>query len=290
MSEKPATLRATFLARRSEIEAAYPGLCGVGLRAHAGVILVVGLAVAVYLGALWVLEFSPAVILHGLWRLVDISSLMLPPTPGTWERFLLYLDSLGQTLSIALLGTLSAALLAVPLGFLAARNVVANGVLHVLTRRCLDTIRSIDTLIWALIWINVVGLGPFAGALAIASADLAAFAKLMSEAIEAADNRPVEAVVASGGLRLAGIRFGIVPQVMPVFLSQVLYFFESNTRSATIIGVVGAGGIGLWLSEAIRVLEWQETAFLILMVLVTVAVIDVLSQHLRGAIIGHRSR
>ena len=245
-------------------------------------------ALLVYAVGLYELEFSPGTIFHGLWRLADIVGLMLPPSPGTWDRFLLYLDALGQTLSIALLGTLTAALLSIPFGFLAARNVVANWLLHILTRRSLDTIRSVDTLIWALIWINVVGLGPFAGALAIASSDFASYAKLMSEAIEAADHRPVEGVAASGGGHLTAIRFGIVPQVLPILASQVLYYFESNTRSATIIGVVGAGGIGLHLAEAIRVLEWQETSFLILMVLVTVAAIDALSQRLRGAIMGRR--
>jgi phosphonate transport system permease protein len=155
-----------------------------------------------------------------------------------------------------------------------------------MTRRGLDTIRSVDTLIWALIWINVVGLGPFAGMLAIASTDFAALAKLMSEAIETADQGPVEGVISSGGGRLDVIRFGLLPQVLPVFASQALFFFESNTRSATIIGIVGAGGVGLYLSEMIRVLEWQEAAFLILMVLLTVAVIDMISRRLRAAIMG----
>jgi len=211
---------------------------------------------------------------------------MLPPSTG--GHFWLYLDALGQTLSIALLGTLLAAVFALPLGFLAARNVVPNWVLHMLARRSLDTVRSIDALIWALIWINVVGLGPFAGLLAIATADVGALAKLMSEAIEAADRRPVEAVRACGGGRLQEIRFGLLTQILPVFASQLLYFFESNTRSATIIGIVGAGGIGLHLYEQIRVLEWQQAAFLILLVLIAVAIIDAVSQRLRSALIGKR--
>ena len=284
MSDAPADLRGAFLARRAGIEAAHPQVFGAGWRARAGSLAIIGGALLLYVVGLVVLEFSPGAIFHGLWRLGDIFLLMLPPSPGTWDHFLLYLDALGQTLSIALLGTLTAALLSVPFGFLAARNVVANRLAHLLTRRGLDTIRSVDTLIWALIWINVVGLGPFAGALAIASSDFGAYAKLMSEAIEAADHRPLEGVAASGGGRLAAIRFGIVPQVLPILASQVLYYFESNTRSATIIGVVGAGGIGLHLAEAIRVLEWQETSFLILMVLVTVAAIDAVSRRLRAAI------
>jgi phosphonate transport system permease protein len=177
-------------------------------------------------------------------------------------------------------------LIALPLGFLSARNVVAGRILHFLTRRTLDCVRSVDTLIWALIWINVVGLGPFAGALAIACTDLAGLAKLMSEAIETAAAGPVEGVLSVGGGRLATIRFGLLPQVLPIFASQALYFFESNTRSATIIGIVGAGGIGLYLSEMIRVLEWREVSFLILMVLITVGVIDAISRRLRAAIMG----
>jgi phosphonate transport system permease protein len=96
-------------------------------------------------------------------------------------------------------------------------------------------------------------------------------------------------VLSAGGSQLHAVRYGMVPQVLPVFASQMLYFFESNTRSATIIGIVGAGGIGLQLSEQIRVLEWQQVSFLILMVLVTVAALDWVSQRLRGAIIGQRA-
>ncbi len=243
-------------------------------------------ALAVYAAGLMMLDISPTRVWHGLGQLGTIAGLMLPPSAG--GHFLLYLDALGQTLSIAFLGTMLAAGVALPFGFLAARNVVANRMVHVLARRSLDTVRSIDVLVWALIWINVVGLGPFAGVLAIASSDCGSLAKLMSEAIETADRKPVEGVLASGGGRLMTIRFGLVPQVLPIFASQLLYFFESNTRSATIIGIVGAGGIGLHLYEQMRVLEWQEVAFLILMVLATVAAIDVVSRRLRLAIIGRR--
>jgi phosphonate transport system permease protein len=248
---------------------------------------IIGVATVIYLASFPLLDMSPLRIWSGLGQLFTIIGLMLPPSAGGHAA--LYLEALGQTLSIALLGTLAAGILAFPLGFLAARNVVAGRVLHVLARRSLDTVRSVDALIWALIWINVVGLGPFAGALAIASADLGALGKLMSEAIETADRKPIEGVVASGGSKLLAIRFGIIPQVLPVFASQLLYFFESNTRSATIIGIVGAGGIGLHLFEAIRVLEWQQASFLILIVLLTVAAIDFVSQRLRAAIIGRRA-
>ena len=279
-------MKAEFLARRNDLEARYgAALAGSGGgRVMTIVLLAAGLAV--YAGGLFMLDISPIRIWQGLGQLGTIVVLMLPPSTG--GHFALYLSALGQTLSIAFLGTFLAAVLAAPFGFLAARNVAANRAVHILTRRSMDTVRSIDTLIWALIWIGVVGLGPFAGALAIASSDFGAMAKVMSEAIETADRKPIEGVVASGGGRFSAIRFGIVPQVLPVFASQLLYFFESNTRSATIIGIVGAGGIGLHLYEQIRVLEWQQVSFLILMVLVTVAAIDLISRRLRMAIIGRR--
>ena len=194
-----------------------------------------------------------------------------------------------ETVAIALLGTVAAAVLALPVGLLAARNVTAQRIVRFFARRSLDTIRSVDILIWALIWINVVGLGPFAGALAIMTSDIGSFGKLFSEAIEAADRKPVEGIASTGGSHLMGIRFGILPEVFPVLASQVLYYFESNTRSATIIGIVGAGGIGLHLAEAIRTLELQQTSFIILMILVTVAAIDVVSSQLRFAMIGRRA-
>jgi phosphonate transport system permease protein len=243
---------------------------------------------ALLIFALIFLEFSPIKIWNGLGRLGEFARLMVPPTYGTDAKLLMYLKALAETLGIALLGTLAAALLAFPLAFLAAKNVVANRIVHFFSRRLFDTIRGVDTLIYALIWINVVGLGPFAGVLAIMTADLGAFGKLFSEAIETSDKRPVEGVMASGGGALHAIRFGIIPQVLPVIASQALYYFESNTRSATIIGIVGAGGIGLHLAEQIRTLEWQHVSFLILMILVTVAIIDWVSTRLRFAIIGAR--
>ncbi len=225
----------------------------------------------------------------GIFMLGSFLRLMLPPDPGSWAQAMIYLHALGETLSIAFLGTLGGALLAFPASLLAARNVVANRIIHFLARRSLDTVRGIDTLIWALIWVGVVGLGPFAGILALVCSDFGTFGKLFSEAIEAADKKPVEGIQAAGGNHLHGVRFGLLPQVIPILLSQLLYYFESNTRSATIIGIVGAGGIGLQLAEQIRVLEWQKVSFLILLILIAVSAIDWMSGRLRFAIIGRRT-
>jgi phosphonate transport system permease protein len=245
-------------------------------------------ALILLLGGMAGLGFFSGAFLSGIGKLGEIAGLMLPPNPGDWAHVRLYAMSLVETVAISFLGTLGASILAVPLALLAANNVTTQRVLRFLSRRSLDTIRSIDILIWALIWINVVGLGPFAGVLAIMTSDVGNFGKLFSEAIEAADRRPVEGIVSTGGGRVLGIRFGILPEVFPVLASQVLYFFESNTRSATIIGIVGAGGIGLHLAEAIRTLELQQASFIILIILVAVAAIDVVSNQLRFALIGRR--
>ncbi len=223
-------------------------------------------------------------IFGGLGKLGHVLGFMLPPAHNGY--FWDFMGGIFETLAMAFLGTLLAAIMGVPLGFLGAKNVVPQWVFHFGLRRFFDGIRGIDQLIWALIFINVVGLGPFAGILAIAVGDTGTFGKLFAEAIENIDKRQVEGVRAAGGNKIQVIRFGMLPQVFPVILSQVLYYFESNTRSATILGIVGAGGIGLQLSDRIRVYNWDEAAFIILMILVTVAIIDVISRHVRERFIG----
>ena len=272
---------------REQLRAKYPEIFDrpAAARLVTPAMLVAAFAVFVY--GLVDLGFSPAKLYNGLSQLGWITLMMIPPDPGS--SLPAYLSALGETLSIALLGTTIAAITALPFSLLAARNIIPSGWLRFPVRRFFDSIRGVDTLIWALVWINVVGLGPFAGVLAIALSDFGAFGKLFSEAIEAADRKQVEGIRASGGNALHEIRFGLMPQVLPVIAGQVLYFIESNTRSATIIGIVGAGGIGLQLAEQIRVLEWQKVSFLILMILVAVAVIDFVSSKLRFAIIGKRA-
>jgi phosphonate transport system permease protein len=269
------------------LRAKYPDVFDRPASARLAMPAVILAVLAIFVFGLVDLGFSPAKLVSGLSQLGWITLMMIPPDPGS--SLPAYLAALGETLSIALLGTTLAAVAALPVSLLAARNIIPSNLLRFPVRRFLDSIRGVDTLIWALVWINVVGLGPFAGVLAIAVSDFGAFGKLFSEAIEAADKKQVEGIRASGGSALHEIRFGLMPQVLPVIAGQVLYFIESNTRSATIIGIVGAGGIGLQLAEQIRVLEWQKVSFLILMILVAVAVIDWISGKLRFAIIGQRA-
>ncbi|MBN9436671.1 phosphonate ABC transporter, permease protein PhnE [Bosea sp. (in: a-proteobacteria)] len=259
------------------------------LKARIITLAVIGGLVGLFVYGLSTLETSFARFFAGFANLGTFVVLMLPPDPGSLARAVIFVKALFETIAIAFLGTILAAILAFPLGFLAAKNVVANRVVHFFARRSMDTVRGVDALIWALIWVNVVGLGPFAGMLAIMTSDLGAFGKLFSEAIEAADRKPVDGVASVGGGKLHEIRFGLIPQVLPVIASQVLYYIESNTRSSTIIGIVGAGGIGLYLAETIRTLEWQQVSFLILLILAAVTTIDFISGKLRHAIIGKRA-
>lgn len=247
-----------------------------------GPVMIVGLCVF----SIWRLDISFGRIGPGLASLLNFIGLMFPPSTGGHLK--LFLTAMGETLAIAFLGTLAAAGLAIPLALLAAANTSPNAMLRFLVRRLLDVIRGVDTLIWALVFVGVVGLGPFAGILAIGVSDTGALGKLFSEAIEATRARERETVVASGGTVLMGVRFGLVPQVLPIISGQVLYFFESNTRSATIIGIVGAGGIGLQLSEQIRTYDFDQVAFIVLLILGAVAAIDWISGKLRFAIIGWR--
>jgi phosphonate transport system permease protein len=248
-----------------------------GMAAFAFVILCIGLVEA---------EFSVARMIAGASRLGDFAVLMMPPDPG--KNLQLYVFAMIDTLGIALLGTVIGAALAFPLAILASRNVLPVWFVRFCLRRSFDTVRGVETLIWALIWISAVGMGPFAGVLAMATADFGAFGKLFSETIETADQRPVEGIRSTGGTTAQEFRYGVLPQVMPVIAGQVLYYFESNTRSATIIGIVGAGGIGLHLSELIRTLEWQQVSFIVLLILVVVAAIDFLSSRLREMIGGQK--
>ena len=228
---------------------------------------------------LWRVDASPERIWEGLGKLGWLVALMWPPSPGGALTELL--EALAETVAMAFFGTLIAVVIALPLCFLGAGNVVASALMRFTVRRSYDGLRGIDSLVWALIFVSAVGMGPFAGILALAVPDIGLLAKVFSEALESADRRQVEAVRSSGGSRLQAIRFGLIPQVAPLMLSQILYTFESNTRSATILGVVGAGGIGLALGDRIRLNNWDEAAFIVLLILVTVAVIDSLSRRIR---------
>jgi phosphonate transport system permease protein len=206
-----------------------------------------------------------------------------------WDHVELWRSML-ETIAMAYLGTMLAALVAVPLGFMGARNVIPQPVFRFLTRRLFDGMRGLDQLIWALVFVRAMGLGPIAGVLAIMMAEIGVLAKLFSEAIEAIDHRQVEGIVSVGAGPIARLRYAVLPQVLPVMISQALYQIESNSREATILGLVGAGGIGLRLSERIQINAWDQVAYIIVLILISVAVIDTVSRYLRLRLIGVAGR
>jgi len=194
---------------------------------------------------------------------------------------------LGQTIVMAFVGTLFASAIAFPLSFMAARNITPSFLTNQVTKRLFDFLRSVDMLIWALFFTRAFGPGPLAGISAIFFTDTGTLGKLYSEALENIDEKQREGVRSLGANPVLVQRFGVVPQVLPVFVSQSLYFWESNTRSATIIGAVGAGGIGLKLWEAMRTnSDWENVAYMVLLILFVVYVFDTISTRLRGLLIG----
>jgi phosphonate transport system permease protein len=245
---------------------------------------------AVFLGlvayTLVLFDFTPARIAGGFGKLADVLGFMLPPHVwATWEEFLEPVAAIGETLAMAFLGTLFAAVVALPLGFLGARNVLRLPVLRFGVRRGFDALRSLEQIILALIFIRAFGLGPLAGIFAIAVSDIGSLSKLFAEAIENVDRRPVEGVTAAGASRLQALRLAVTPQVLPVLTSHVLYYFESNTRSASTLGIVGAGGIGYTLADRIGANNWPEVMSILILLLITVGAIDAVSGRLRSRVI-----
>jgi phosphonate transport system permease protein len=202
-----------------------------------------------------------------------------PPNFTDWRMFL---DETLVTVQIAVWGTFLAILCAIPLGILCSENLVPWSVSQP-TRRLMDVFRSINEMVYAMLFVVVVGLGPFAGVMALWVHTTGVLAKLFAEAVEASDPRPVEGVRATGASWLQEVIFGVIPQVLTLWISYSLYRFESNVRSATVLGLVGAGGIGQVLWEDVRGFYYAETAAVMIIIVIVVSLIDLFSQRLRKA-------
>lgn len=220
-----------------------------------------------------------------VWRLV--SRMVVWQDMGTWQYGNIY-TGIAQTIAMAFLGTLLGTIFALGLGFLAAKNTMPVFVIRHGVRRVLDIFRGVDGVVWGLVFVRAVGLGPLAGVLAIWVSDMGNLAKLYSEAIENIDRKQVEGVRATGADSARIIRYGYIPQILPVFISLSLYSFESSVRSATILGLVGAGGIGMIIIERFRAGLFDQVAFVVLNVLVVIAIIDYGSGLIRKRFIGER--
>ena len=197
--------------------------------------------------------------------------------------------AIGETILMAFLGTMGAAIIALPLAFLAAKRFAPVMAVRFAMRRVFDFVRGVDALIWTVVLARAFGPGPMTGALAILVTDTGTFGKIFSEALENVDEKQIEGVSSTGAKPLQRYRFGVIPQVVPVLLSQILYFLESNTRSATIIGAITGGGIGLLITQAIQTQkDWEEVAYYIVLVILMVMLMDWLSGKLRGLLIGSK--
>jgi phosphonate transport system permease protein len=242
---------------------------------------------AIFVGAVvlawaaWDTGADPARLVRGLPWIADFVRRMLPPDLTVLPAAL---KGAAVTVEIALLGTAAAAVLALPLGFVSARNVAPPPVFYP-ARTVLNLFRSVDTLVYALIFVAAVGLGPFPGVLAVVAYTTTSLAKLYSEAIEGIEPGPVDAITATGATRLQILRFGVLPQVLPLFLSYVLYRLETNIRAATVLGFVGAGGIGFYLQTYLRMIDYTAASTALLVTIAMVVVVDAVSSRVRAHLV-----
>ena len=246
------------------------------MRRAVGFVVVAALA-----WAAWDTGADPLRLLRGLPWLLDFVVRMLPPDPSVLPAAL---AGAVTTLEIALLGTAAAAILALPLGFVSARNVAAPPVFYP-ARAALNFFRSVDTLVYALVFVAAVGLGAFPGVLAVIAYTTTSLAKLYSEAIEGIERGPVDAITATGATRLQILRYGVLPQVLPLFLSYVLYRLETNIRAATVLGFVGAGGIGFYLQTYLRMIDYPAASTVLLVTVLMVMAVDFVSSRLRERLV-----
>ena len=243
----------------------------------------VGWAVALaFLVWSWrVAEMRPMTLITESGNILTLIKDFFPPDFTDWR---LYATEMVVTLQVAIWGTLLAVVCAVPLGILSSDNIVPWWVYHPV-RRLMDAARAINEMVFAMLFVVAVGLGPFAGVLALWVHTTGVLAKLFSEAVEAIEPSPVEGVRSTGASFLEEVVYGVIPQVFPLWISYSLYRFESNVRSATVVGMVGAGGIGMVLWELIRSFAFEQTCAVMALIVLVVVVFDMLSQQLRKRVL-----
>ncbi|QIB35045.1 phosphonate ABC transporter, permease protein PhnE [Ancylobacter pratisalsi] len=249
----------------------------VPLATQLGRLLLGAITIAVLVFAWYEAEMDPAQLVRDSGNMATLGADFLRPD---FSELSLYFDKMLETLAIAIWGTLLAVIAGIPLGVLSADNVVPGWVAFPV-RRMMDACRAINELVFALIFIAAVGLGPFAGVLALFIHTTGVIAKLFSEAVEAIDPAPVEGIRGTGGTWLQEIVFGVIPQVLPLWISYALYRFESNVRSATVLGIVGGGGIGMTFNETMRGFLYSQASAILILVVLTVSVLDMVSQRIR---------
>ncbi|GDY25591.1 phosphonate ABC transporter permease [Agarivorans sp. Toyoura001] len=222
-------------------------------------------------------EIAPMKIYNDAGNMTELASDFFPPD---FSDLNYYLEEMLITLHIAIWGTIFSIFLSVPFGLMCAENMVPAWVYQPM-RRLMDAARAINEMVFAMLFVVTVGLGPFAGVMALFIHTTGVLAKLFSEAVEAIDPGQVEGVRATGANKLEEIVYGVIPQVLPLWISFSLYRFESNVRSATVVGMVGAGGIGVILWESIRGFMFPQTCAVMIIIVATVSLLDFASQRVR---------
>ena len=236
------------------------------------------LAVAVLVASLQTAEVSPQEFWKGLPRLADWLTRLWPPD---FSEFPSFLEAIWETLAIAIVGTGAAIVVALPLALLVARNITPLPWLATLLRGFSNLLRGIDTAIFALLFVSIVGLGPFAGVLGVACHTTGSMAKLYAEVLESIPHEPVEAIEATGSDRIRTFAFAVLPEALPGLIGITLYLWEFNVRSSVILGIVGAGGIGYELLVSLKLLDFPRLTTILILILTMVSLIDAFSAYLR---------
>jgi phosphonate transport system permease protein len=253
----------------------------IGHGKHVIRLVVLGLFISVLAWSWKGAEMNPFALIKDAGNMAVFSKGFFPPNFSEWRD---YVTQMIVTIQIALWGTVLSVLCSVPFGLLSSSNIAPPWVYQPV-RRLMDACRAINEMVFALLFVVAVGLGPFAGVLALFVHTTGTLAKLFSEAVEAIDPRPVEGIRSTGASALQEITFGVIPQVAPLWISYSLYRFEANVRSATVLGIVGAGGIGMVLWELIRSFDYRSTCAVLLIIIIVVSLLDIISAKLRKAFI-----
>ena len=251
------------------------------LRAETCRLVIWGLVLAMLAWAWRGAEMKPVALVEQGGNILTLISDFFPPDFTDWR---MYMKEMIVTLHVAVWGTLLAVICAVPLGIMSSENIAPWWICQPV-RRLMDAARAINEMVFAMMFVVAVGLGPFAGVLALWVHTTGTLAKLFSEAVEAIEVSPVEGVRSTGASFLEEIIFGVIPQVFPLWISYSLYRFEANVRSATVVGMVGAGGIGMVLWELFRSFNFRQTCAVMAIIVLVVTLFDLLSQRLRKMVL-----
>jgi phosphonate transport system permease protein len=240
------------------------------------------LIVLIYYWAAKGTNFSLFNFIEGLPFMLDFISRMFPPDISNLGRFLI---KAVETLQMAIVGSTIGAIIAFPLSFLAARNIMSNKFIYQTVRTIFDMFRGINEIVWGLIFVSMVGLGPFPGVLALSVHVTGALGRYFSEAIEGVDPRKIKAIFSTGANKIQVIIRGVLPEVKPNFINYSLYYLENNFRAATVLGLVGAGGIGMELLTSMRLFKTQEVLTILIIMILMVILIDRFSAYIRKNIL-----